>query len=355
MSRIAAVAGFGQQIWLDNISRNLLDSGELQRWISEHNVSGVTSNPAIFYNAIARDAGYQADLARLRREERDAERRFERLVLPDIQRACDFLRPLYEASGANKGYVSFEVSPSLSRDANATLAAATRLWREINRPNAMIKIPATAECLPAITGAIAAGINVNVTLMFSPAHVRGVFDAYIRGLEQRNAAGLPLDHIRSVASIFVSRVDTLADKQIPETHSALRGQLAVASARQAYQSWKTLFAEARFAELRARGAVPQWCLWASTGTKNPAYSDVLYLESLIGADTVNTVPDATLAAFADHGQAGATLEQQLETAREVIASCAALGLDLDVMGEQLQQEGLRAFEEAFAKLLACVE
>lgn len=354
MSRIAAVSAFGQQIWLDNISRNLLDSGELQNWIAEHKVSGVTSNPAIFYNAIARDAGYQADLARLRREERDTERRFERLVLPDIQRACDLLRPLYESSGANKGYVSFEVSPSLSRDAAGTLSAATRLWREINRPNAMIKIPATRECLPAITGAIAAGINVNVTLMFSPAHVQGVFDAYIRGLEQRNVNGLPIDHIRAVASIFVSRVDTLADKHIPDSHAELRGQLAIASARQAYQTWRGIFTAPRFAELHARRAVPQWCLWASTGTKNPAYSDVLYVESLIGADTVNTVPDATLAAFADHGQASATLEQQAEMAQSVIARCAALGLDLDVMGEQLQQEGLRAFEEAFAKLLACV-
>jgi transaldolase len=354
MSRIRRIAEFGQQVWLDNLSRHLLESGQLKRWIEEDAVAGVTSNPAIFYNAISKDAHYQADLAKLKESEPNLELRFEKLVLPDVQAACDLLLPLYHASKGDKGYVSFEVSPELAQDGAATLEAAKRLWADINRPNAMIKIPATKACLPAIRDSIAAGININVTLMFSPQHLNDVFDAYIDGLTARKEAGLPVDHIRSVASFFISRVDTLVDKLLPDSAAHLRGKIAVASAKAAYKTWQDTFGGTRFASLKASGAIPQSCLWASTGTKNPAYSDVLYVEQLIGADTVNTVPDATLAAFADHGEAGATLVQGQDEALKQLAEFGALGFDLNALGEQLQQEGLKLFDEAFAKLMQLV-
>ena len=355
MSRIRRIADFGQQVWLDNLSRHLLESGQLKHWIDEDAIAGVTSNPAIFFNAISKDAHYQADLARLKTTEPDAERRFEKLVLPDIQAACDLLRPLYDASHGDKGYVSFEVSPTLAQDAAGTFAAAQRLWAEIGRPNAMIKIPATKAGLIAIRDSIAAGININVTLMFSPQHLDDVFDAYLAGLTARREAGQPVDHVRSVASFFLSRVDTLIDPQLPDSAAHLRGQIAVASAKSAYATWQETFSGPRFAALKAAGARPQSCLWASTGTKNPAYSDVLYVEQLIGPDTVNTVPDATLAKFADHGEAAATLTKDADVAKQQLAEFKALGFDLDALGEQLQTEGLKLFDEAFEKLIALVK
>lgn len=355
MSRLRRIADFGQQIWLDKLSRQLLRSGRLQRWIEEDAIAGVTSNPAIFHQAIAEDPLYQDDLARLRTREPNPERRFEALVLPDIREACDLLRPLYDASRGDKGYVSFEVSPRLAQDAAGTLAAAERLWAAIDRPNAMIKIPATRACLPAIRDAIAAGLNINVTLMFSPRHLDDVFTAYRDGLAARHAAGQPVDHIRAVASFFLSRVDTLIDDQLPKAAAHLRGRIAVASAKAAYARWQEVFGGEDFAALRAAGAHPQRCLWASTGTKNPAYSDVLYVEELIGPDTVNTVPDATLAAFADHGEAAETLTTGLDQARDQLAALAALGIDLDAQGERLQQEGLAAFDRAFSELLRLVD
>lgn len=351
MSRIRRISDFGQQVWLDNLSRHLLESGQLKRWIEEDAIAGVTSNPAIFFNAIRSDVHYQFDLARLKSDEPNEERRFERLVLPDIQAACDLLRPLYDASHGDKGYVSFEVSPHLAHDAAGTLAAARRLWAEIDRPNAMIKIPATKAGLTAIRDSIAAGININVTLMFSPQHLADVFHAYLEGLSARHAAGQPVDHIRSVASFFISRVDTLVDKLLPESAAGLRGEIAVASAKASYATWQETFGGERFAALKAAGARPQSCLWASTGTKSPMYSDVLYVEQLIGADTVNTVPDATLAVFADHGEAAATLIHGLDEARQQLADFKALGFDLNALGEQLQVEGLQLFDEAFAKLM----
>jgi transaldolase len=355
MSRLRRITDFGQQIWLDKLSRQLLRSGRLQRWIEEDAIAGVTSNPTIFHQAIAEDPLYQEDLARLRAEEPDPERRFEALVLPDVREACDLLRPLYDASQGDKGYVSFEVSPRLAQDAADTLAAAKRLWAAIDRPNAMIKIPATRACLPAIRDAIAAGLNVNVTLMFSPRHLDAVFVAYQDGLAARHAAGLPVTGIRGVASVFLSRLDSRLDPHLTETAPPLRGRIAIASARGAYAHWQTTFEGDGFAALRAAGARPMSCLWASTGTKDPAYSDVLYVEQLIGPGTVNTVPDATLAAFADHGEAAETLTRDLEAARRQLAELAALGIDLDAEGERLQQEGLEAFERAFDALLDLVD
>ncbi|PXW94395.1 transaldolase [Sphaerotilus hippei] len=353
-SRVAPVAAHGQQIWLDKLSRSLVASGELQRWVDEHAVAGVTSNPAIFAQALADDAAYAPALAELRGVEPDLERRFELLAIPDVQAACDVLRPLYERSHGDAGYVSFEVSPSLSRDGAGTLAAARRLWAQIARPNAMIKIPSTPDCLEAISAALADGININVTLMFSPRQVRQVFTACTEGLRRRHAAGLPLAAVRSVASLFVSRVDTLVDAQPGASTDGLSGEVGIANARAAYATWLDTYGGAAFAGLRAAGATPPLCLWASTGVKNPAWRDTCYVEALIGPRTVNTVPDATLAAFADHGETARTLDTDLPGAWAVLARAAAAGIDLDTLGEQLQAEGLKQFEQAFERLLQSV-
>ncbi|MGB4467590.1 MAG: transaldolase [Azovibrio sp.] len=344
MPRLQQIAQYGQQIWLDNLSRHLLDSGELARWILDDAIAGVTSNPAIFYNAIKNDAGYQADLARIKSEVAEPEARFEALVLPDIRRACDILRPVYDESSGERGFVSFEVAPALAHDAAATLAAARRLWAAIDRPNAMIKIPATQAGMTAIAAAIEAGINVNVTLIFGPRQLAAVHAAHRQGLEARAAKGQAVAGIASVASVFISRIDTLLDPQLPPE---LQGKIAIASARAAYGRWKEL------PPLPA-GAAPQKLLWASTSSKNPAYRDVIYVEDLIGPGTVNTVPDATLAAFRDHGKAAATLECCQAENHSLLAALAARGIDMDQIGDELLSAGLKQFEEAFAKLLELV-
>ena len=353
-SRIAQIARHGQQIWLDKLSRSLVESGDLQRWVSEHEIAGVTSNPAIFAQALDNDAAYAPSLNSLRKVEPSLERRFERLAIPDVQAACDVLRPLYERTQSDAGYVSFEVSPRLSRDGESTLSAARRLWAEINRPNAMIKIPATPECMSAITAAIAEGINVNVTLMFSQAHVDQVFQACTDGMRLRVAQGLPLNKVRAVASLFISRVDTLADAMLPAGSEALRGKLGIANARITYATWLDRFGGSDFASLRALGGKPPLCLWASTGVKNPAWRDTHYVEALIGPDTVNTIPDATLAAFADHGECIRTLDAALPEALATMTAAARCGIDMNAIGERLQLEGLTQFEKAFDRLLASV-
>ena len=344
MSRIAAISQYGQQIWLDNLSRQLLESGELARWIADDAIAGVTSNPAIFYNAIRTDSAYQAAVANLQNSAVDPEKRFEMLVLPDVRKACDLFRPLYEKSAGAAGFVRFEVSPSLADDAAGTFAAARRLWQEIDRPNAMIKIPATQAGIFAIADSIADGINVNVTLIFSPGQLADVQAAYRSGIERRFAAGLPVDRIASVASVFISRLDSLLDPKLP---AELQGKTAIAMASQAFAEWQ------ESAPLPGN-AHQQMLLWASTSSKNPAYRDVLYVEQLIGAGTVNTVPDATLAAFRDHGEAAATLEKNAASAAHQLAAVAALGIDLDTVGEELQSAGLTQFAEAFTKLLDLV-
>ena len=353
-SRIAPIARHGQQIWLDKLSRSLVESGELQRWVSEHAIAGVTSNPAIFAHALDNDAAYAPALESLRKDEPNLERRFERLAIPDVQAACDVLRSLYERTHGDAGYVSFEVSPHLSRDGEGTLAAARRLWAEINRPNAMIKIPATPECMGAITAAIAEGININVTLMFSPSHVEQVFQACAQGMVLRVAQGQPLNKVRAVASLFVSRVDTLADAMLPAGSEALQGKLGIANARAAYAAWLDRFGGSDFASLRAAGGKPPLCLWASTGVKNPSWRDTQYVEALIGPDTINTVPDATLAAFADHGECSRTLDTALPEALATMSAAVRCGIDMNAIGERLQLEGLTQFEKAFERLLGSV-
>lgn len=354
MNPLLQVRAQGQQVWLDNLSRTLLNEGQLARMIAEDGVDGVTTNPAIFHKAIAGGRYYEDDLAALKQQPIDAEARYEQLVIPDVQRACDLLRPSFERSGGNAGYVSLEVSPALAHDAAGTVAAGLRLKQAVRRDNLLIKVPATAAGLDAIEQLIGHGVSVNVTLMFSLAHVDAVADAYVRGLARLHQSGGDVRGVMSVASLFLSRVDTLIDKQLEELGGnalPLRGKAAVATAKLAYQRYLERFHGAAFAELRARGARPQFMLWASTGTKNPAYSDLLYVEPLIGAETVNTLPDATLAALRDHGKVGATLTSDTEAAHKHFAALAAVGVDLTAAGERLQREGLTQFEDAFAQLL----
>lgn len=355
MNPLLQIRAEGQQIWLDNLSRTLLNDGHLARLIAEDGVAGVTTNPAIFQKAIAGGRYYEEDLAALKSEPLDAETRYERLVVPDVQRACDLLRPTFEASGGAAGYVSLEVSPALAHDRAGTLAAGLRLKDTVARDNLLIKVPATAAGVQAIEELIARGVSVNVTLMFSLAHVEAVAGAYVRGLARRQAQGDDVRPVMSVASLFLSRVDTLIDAELQKMGGsglALRGKTAVATAKLAYQRYLERFAGADFADLRRAGARPQYMLWASTGTKNPAYGDLPYVEPLIGPDTVNTLPDATLAALRDHGRVARTLELGVADARAQFAALTEHGIDLTAIGERLQHEGLRQFEDAFAQLLS---
>ena len=356
----------GQSVWYDNIQRGLLDNGELAGMIERGEIRGVTSNPTIFMNAITKSHDYDAGLAPLAKAGRDKEEIFWQLAIEDIQRAADSFRPLYDQSNKGDGYVSLEVSPYLAHQTDKTLAEAKQLWQRVDRPNLMVKIPATVAGLPAITGAIAAGINVNVTLIFSLERYAAVMDAYLTGLEQRVAAGLPVDMIASVASFFVSRVDTKVDGHLAamidrggmraEKAELLPGKAAIANARLAYENFKKVFGSARFQALKAQGARVQRPLWASTGTKNPKYRDVVYVEELIGPDTVNTVPPQTLAAFLDHGVVRpGTLEENVAEARQTLVHLESLGISMSAVTSELEQEGVKSFADAFTALLSAVD
>jgi transaldolase len=356
----------GQSVWYDNIQRGLLDNGELAGMIARAEVRGVTSNPTIFMNAITKSQDYDAGLVPLAKAGWSAEDIFWQLAVEDIQRAADLFRPMYEESGAGDGYVSLEVSPHLAQDAQGTLDAAKWIWQRVDRPNLMVKIPATKAGLPAITAAIAAGINVNVTLIFSNERYASVMEAYRKGLEKRSAEGLPTSSIASVASFFVSRVDTKVDGYLmgmidrggtrSEKAEGLLGKAAIANARLAYADFKEAVAAHQFQALKAKAARVQRPLWASTSTKNPNYRDVVYVEELIGPDTVNTVPPQTLAAFLDHGRVRpGSLEENVAEAEQVMADLEALGISMNAVTGELEQEGVKSFADAFTALLAAVE
>jgi len=354
MNSLLQVKQLGQSLWLDNLSRTLLREGGLRKLIDEDGISGVTSNPAIFFKAISESPHYRDDLAQLRSQMLTAEQRYEALVVPDIQNACDLLKAEYERTVGRDGYVSLEVSPALAHDATGTVAAGLRLKAAVNRANLLIKVPATPAGLTAIEQLIAQGCSVNVTLMFSLEHVAGVSAAYVRGLQRWVDSGGNARSVRSVASLFLSRVDTLVDKQLEAIGGsalALRGQSGVALAKLAYQAYRATFDGNSFAALAARGAQPQFMLWASTGTKNPAYSDVMYVEPLIGPESVNTLPDATLAAFRDHGKAASTITAGIASARNHYDVLKRAGIDMAQVGEQLQSEGVKLFAQAFDQLL----
>ncbi|TVO59778.1 transaldolase [Denitromonas halophila] len=355
MNRLLEVRKLGQQIWLDNLSRSLIRDGHLARFVQENGVAGVTTNPAIFQKAIAGGRYYEDDLARLKAEPITAEARYEQLVIPDVQAACDLLHATWSDAKGEAGYVSLEVSPALAHDEDGTVAAAHRLHAAVARDNVLIKVPATPAGVRAIERLIADGISINVTLLFSLAQTDAVAAAYVRGLNTRAAAGKPVTGVFSVASLFLSRVDTLVDSRLDaldDSARELRGGTAVAMARLAYQAYCNRFDSDEFAALRAQGARPQYLLWASTGTKNAAYSDLLYVEPLIGPDTVNTLPDATLAALLDHGRVERTVDSNVVGAQAQFSGLARRGLDMTAIGEELQTAGLAQFETAFAELLA---
>ena len=359
MNPLLELKALGQRVWLDNLSRTLLREGGLRRLIDEDGVAGVTSNPTIFHKAISESPYYRDDRNLLQADGAlSPEQRYERLAIPDIQAACDLLRAVFDASRGQDGYVSLEVSPALAHEAAATVATALRLRARVDRPNLFIKVPATPAGIRAIEDLTAEGVSVNVTLMFSLEHVRAVAGAYIRGLERCTSNGGDPRKVKSVASLFLSRVDTLIDKRLEAVGGdalPLRGKSGVALAKLAYREYKAAFKGDAFAALAQAGARPQYMLWASTGTKNPAYSDVLYVEPLIGPETVNTLPDATLAAFRDHGRAAPTLEQGVDQAHAQFEALRRAGIDMAEAGETLQADGLKLFAQSFEQLLALME
>ena len=366
MNALQELSALGQSIWLDYIRRNLTTGGELKRLIDEDGVKGMTSNPSIFENAIVGGAEYAGDLDRLRTQpDMDAMAIYEAIAIKDIQAAADVLRPVYDETKGRDGYVSMEVSPYLAGETESSLREARRLWKAVNRPNLMIKIPGTVEGVPAIRQALSEGININITLLFAQERYEQVAEAFIQGLEEFAARGGDLKQMASVASFFVSRIDTLVDsiveqklKKASESEKALlesiEGQVAIANARLTYQKYKEIVASPRWKALAAKGARVQRLLWASTSTKNPKYRDVLYVEELIGPDTVNTVPTNTLEAFRDHGRPRLSLEEDVDKAARVMESLPKAGISMKDVTEKLVDDGVRLFAEAFDKLLAAV-
>jgi transaldolase/glucose-6-phosphate isomerase len=363
---VLSLRDFGQSVWLDFIRRSLIESGELKRLVDEDGLGGVTSNPAIFEKAIDSD-DYAVALHELGKDPRlTAKNIFETLAVKDIQDAADVLRPVYDRTATVDGYVSLEVAPDLADDTDGTLEEARRLWKMVDRPNLHIKVPGTAAGVPAIRTLVSEGINVNVTLLFARRSYEQVAHAFIEGLEMRLARSADLAHVASVASFFVSRIDTAVDAELEakmKTASgadtaaldALLGKVAIANAKLAYQSYRKIFSGPRWDTLAAKGAQPQRVLWASTGTKNPRYRDVLYVEELIGRDTVNTVPPETLAAFRAHGRLRNSLEEDVDAAAATLAALEKTGISLDRITDALLTEGLTKFVEPFTKLLAAVE
>ena len=355
----------GQSVWCDSISRSLLDSGELRRMIAGDGLRGVTSNPSIFEKAIDGGADYDREIRTMAGAGFSAERIYEVLAIKDIQAAADQFRAIYETTGGGDGYVSLEVSPHLANRTRETVEEARRLWKAVARPNLMIKVPATPAGMPAIRQLLGEGINVNVTLMFSMEHYLQVAEAYLQGIETLAASGRTAP-VASVASFFVSRVDTVVDRLLQEMESqatgaaekercrALQGRAAVANARLVYRKFREIFGGNRFLRLKRQGFRVQRPLWASTSTKNPRYRDVLYVETLIGPDTVNTMPLGTLAAFRDHGVARATLDEDLDGARQTFVGLRELGIDMDAVTLKLQEDGVKLFADAFDRLLASI-
>jgi transaldolase/glucose-6-phosphate isomerase len=366
---LKALADFGQSVWLDYIDRQLIASGGLRRLVEEDGVTGVTSNPAIFEKAIAGSDAYDDLLVPLARDGLAPEAIYERLAVRDIQEAADVLRPVYDKSQHRDGYVSLEVAPYLARETEKTISEAIRLWEMVDRPNLMIKVPATQAGIPAVRALIAEGVNINVTLLFSRIYYEQAALAYLDGLEARVIRGQDVTGVASVASMFVSRVDTATDKVLeekarfrekmfPADAARLRGLIgkaAVANARLAYRRYGELFSSERWRMLLAKGGWPQRLLWGSTGTKNPAYSDVLYVDELIGFETVNTLPPATMEAFRDHGRPRPSLTEEIAESEEIVRTLVAEGVSLYEITDQLLADGVQQFATAYEKLLAAIK
>ncbi len=354
-ARLQALSDAGVSIWLDDLSRERIETGNLAELVKESSVVGVTTNPTIFASALAKGEKYNPQVRELKAAGADIDTAVFEITTLDVQQACDIMRPVYDATGGVDGRVSIEVEPGLARDADATVAMAKKLWEKVDRPNLLIKIPATEEGLPAIAATIAAGISVNVTLIFSLERYRGVMDAYLYGLEQAVAEGRDLSQIHSVASFFVSRVDSEVDKRLGDD-SPLRGKAALANARLAYEAYEEIFGSERFAALKAQGANVQRPLWASTGVKDPALPDTLYVSELVVEGTVNTMPEKTLQAFADHGEVtGDTVRGTYDDARKLFAQLEEQGISYDEVVQQLETEGLQKFDASWAELLETVQ
>jgi transaldolase len=352
-SRLHRLAEYGQSVWIDFLSRDMLRSGELERRMRDDAVVGVTSNPTIFQKAISSGAAYDEQLREVLEEERDPKEIFLRLAIKDVEDALDLLRPVWDEGNGQDGYVSLEVDPNLASDTAGTIEEAQRLHETIDRPNLFVKIPATKAGLPAIEEMIARGRSINVTLIFALDRYAEVAEAYIRGLERLVETGGDPGTVASVASFFVSRVDTETDRRLDEIggHDELKGKLAIANAKLAYQRYKEIFAGDRWEALSSKGSTTQRCLWASTSTKNPAYRDVMYVEELIGPKTVNTMPDETIEAFQDHGEVAPTLEQGVDEAKRVFEQIQEAGVDYDDVTNTLEREGVEKFADSFAELL----
>lgn len=364
---LAQLADVGQSVWYDQMERALITSGTLQRLIEQDDLRGLTSNPTIFEKAIGSSEDYNATLRELGEQQKSTDQIYDAVVIDDISRAADVFAPVYEKTKRQDGYVSLEVSPTLAQDTDGTSREAKRLWEKLGRPNAMIKIPATPEGIPAVEESIAAGININITLIFSRTVHDRVIEAYLRGLERRVEKGQAIDHIASVASFFVSRIDAAVDKELEariaatddpvqkQKLSSLLGKTAIANAKLAYRLFRDRFGDERFARLKSKGANLQRPLWASTGTKNPKYSDVLYIESLIGADTVNTIPPKTYDAFKDHGKVRLTIEEDLESAEKALSGLQDVGIDLEEVTRKLTADGVKSFADSFSSLMSTIE
>ncbi|PTW48872.1 transaldolase [Sphingomonas faeni] len=366
MGALNDLEGFGQAVWLDFVDRKFLEAGGLQKLVDEDGLTGVTSNPSIFEKAMGHGDAYDSTLAEYDKQHAGAATidRYEHLAIQDIKAAAETLKPVYDKLDAKDGYVSLEVSPYISDDTDATIAEAKKLWGMVDRPNLMIKIPGTLAGGPAISSTIASGINVNVTLLFAlDAYIR-VAEAYAAGLEERVKQGQPIDKIASVASFFVSRIDSSIDKEIDarlekgdadaDALKAVRGKVAIANAKMAYQWYLDFLKSDRWQALAAKGAQPQRLLWASTGVKDPSYPDTLYIDTLIGKDTVNTMPPKTMDAFRDHGTAAETITQDVEGAKHTLAEAERLGLDLNGVTGKLVEEGVASFVKAFDDLLGSI-
>ena len=366
MNPLQGLQEYGQSVWLDYIRRDLLENGELRRLITDDGLRGMTSNPAIFEKAIADSALYDAAFAAVPKHHADTKALYELVAIHDIQAAADILRSVYDATQRRDGYVSLEVSPYLAHDTDKTLVEARRLWTAVGRENVMIKVPGTPEGIPAIEQLISEGLNINVTLLFAREVYERVAQAFIAGLEKRAAAGKDVGHVASVASFFISRIDTLIDSQLSERLKnaagaergrleSLLGKVAIANGKLTYERYGAIFSGPRWEKLQRQGAQTQRVLWASTSTKNPAYRDVLYVEELIGSDTVNTIPPATFDAFRDHGRLRQTLTENVAAAQQTMDTLGQVGISMQEVTAQLLDDGVRLFADAFDKLLTAVE
>ena len=355
-NRLKSIGDLGQSIWLDFFDRKIMDSRKLKTLIKDDGVSGVTANPSIFEKAISGSSDYHEDIIEFSKQKDDNESIYIKLAVKDIRRAADLFTEIYNETGGKDGYVSIEISPHLAHDTEGTIRQAKEFWNVINRKNVMIKIPGTTEGLPAIRRCISEGININITLLFGLPRYRQVTEAYIAGLEDRIANNEPIGHIASVASFFLSRIDVLIDPLLERKGLVkLKGEVAIASAKKAYEIYREVFSSARFKKVEAKGAKRQRVLWASTSSKNPSFSDVKYIEALIGPETINTLPLETLEAFNDHGKAESRLEDDVYKATEVLSQLEENGIDIDAITRKLEDEGIEKFDKAYDNLLKAIE